>query len=83
MDHLEYIFTHQTRHRLTHIVHKFCDITDFLNLMGVIDGTHIILSFRLQRGLTPRPCDFFDRKKIPQCALTNGVQFRKIYVECM
>ena len=32
-------------------------------MVSAIDGTHIPLSSRPQRGLTPMPCDFFNRKK--------------------
>ena len=32
-------------------------------MVGAIDVTHIPLSSRLQRGLSPMPLDFFNRKK--------------------
>ena len=52
-----------TRHRLTDIIRKFRDITGLPNVVGIIDGTHIPLSCKPQRGLTPMPFDFFNRKK--------------------
>ena len=33
------------------------------NVVGAIDGTHIPLSSRPQRGLTLMPSDFFNKKK--------------------
>ena len=56
-----YIHT-PTGHRLTDSIRKFRDITGLPNVMGAIDGTHIRLSCKPQRGLTLMPCDFFNRK---------------------
>ena len=50
-------------HRLADIVQKFRDIISLLNVVVAIDGTHIPLSSRPQRGLIPMPFDFFNRKK--------------------
>ena len=50
-------------HRLADTIWKFRDITGLPNVVGAIDGTHIPLSSRLQRGLTPMSADFFNRKK--------------------
>ena len=52
-------------HRLTDTIRKFREKTGLPNVVGAIDGTHIPLSTKPQRGLTPMPCDFFNRKKIP------------------
>ena len=57
-----YIHT-PTGHRLTDTIRKFCDIIGLPNIVGAIDGTHIPLSCKPQRGLTPMPCNFFNRKK--------------------
>ena len=48
---------------LADTIRKFPDITGLPNVVGAIDGTHIPLSSRPQRGLTPMPSDFFNRKK--------------------
>ena len=61
-----------TRHRLTDIIRKFRDITGLPNVVGIIDGTHIPLSCKPQRGLTPMPFDFFNRKKF-HSVLSQGV----------
>ena len=50
-------------HRLMDTIRKFEDLTGLPNVVGAIDGTHIPLSTRPQRDLTPMPCDFFNRKK--------------------
>ena len=50
-------------HRLVDTIRKFRDITSLPNVVGAIDGTHILLSSRPQRDLTPMPSDFFNRKK--------------------
>ena len=52
-----------TRYRLTDSIHKFREKTGSSNMVGAIDGTHILLSSKPARGLTPMPCDFFNRKK--------------------
>ena len=52
-----------TRHRVTHIIRMFCEQTGLPNMVGAIDGTHIPLASKSQRGLTPMPCDFFQMKK--------------------
>ncbi len=50
-------------HRLTDTIRKFREKTGLPNVVGAIDGTHIPLSTKPQWGLTPMPCDFFNRKK--------------------
>ena len=58
------IYIHAPRgHRLADTIRKFRDITSLPNAVGAIDGTHIPLSSRPQRDLTPIPSDFFNRKK--------------------
>lgn len=59
---LEDIHT-STRHILVDIIHKFPVIVGFPNMVDAIDGTHIFLSSRPQRHLTPIPCVF--PQKIP------------------
>ena len=44
------------------IIYKFRDLTRLPNMVGAIDGTHIHLFTRPQRGLTLMPCDLFNRK---------------------
>ena len=51
------------RHRLIDTIWKFRDITGLSNVVDAIDGTHISLSSRPQRGLTPMSSEFFNRKK--------------------
>ena len=58
-----YIYTPIGHTRVAITIRKFCDNTGLPNVMGVIDGTHIFLLYRPQRGLIPMPCDFFIRKK--------------------
>ena len=58
------VYIHAPRgHRVMDTIRKFRDLTGLPNVVGAIDGTHIPLSTRPQRGLTPMPCDFFNRKK--------------------
>ena len=45
-------------------IRKFKDLTGLPNVVGAIDGTHIPLSTRPNRGLILMPCDFFNRKNI-------------------
>jgi hypothetical protein len=52
-----------TGHRLTNTIRKFREKTGLPNVVGAIDGTHIHLSSKPARGLTPMSCDFFNRKK--------------------
>ena len=52
-----------TGHRVTDTIRKFREKTGLPNVVGAIDGTHIHLSSKHARGLTPMPCDFFNRKK--------------------
>jgi hypothetical protein len=52
-----------TGHRLTSTIRKFREKIGLPNVVGAIDGTHILLSSKPARGLTPMPCDFFNRKK--------------------
>src|ERR1700737_65177 len=54
-------------HRLMNTIREFRDLTGLPNVVGAIDGTHILLSTRPQRGLTPMPCDFFNRKNFIVC----------------
>jgi hypothetical protein len=49
--------------KLIDTIREFCDITGLPNVVGAIDGTHILLSCKPHRGLTPMPCDFFNKKK--------------------
>jgi hypothetical protein len=53
-----------TRRRLTDIIRQFRDITGLPNVVGATDGTHIHLSYKPHRVLTPMHCDFFNKKKI-------------------
>jgi hypothetical protein len=56
-----------TGHRLTDTIRKICKKTGLPNVVGVIDGTHIPLSFKPARDLTPMPCDFFNRENFIVC----------------
>ena len=49
--------------RLTDTIRKFREKTGLPNVVGTIDGTHILLSSKPQRSLTPMSCDFFNNKK--------------------
>ena len=49
-----------TGHRLTDTIRKFREKTNLPNVVGAIDGTHIPLSSKPARGLTPMLCDFFN-----------------------
>ena len=52
---------HEPRgHSLMDTICNLRDHTGLPNVVGAIDGTHIPLSTRPQRGLTPMPCDFFN-----------------------
>ena len=67
-------------HRLTDFIRKFHDKTGLPNVVGVIDGTHIFLSSKLARDLTPMPCDFLIRKNFivycyKLCAIRKGFFF--------
>ena len=71
------MYIHAPRgHRLMDTIRKFRDLTGLPNVMGAIDGTHILLSTRPQRGLTPMPCDFFNMKKNSLCVITSSVGCR-------
>ena len=47
--------------------------------MGAIDGTHIPLSSRPQRNLTPMPSDFFNREKIHSVLLQAVCDLERIF----
>jgi hypothetical protein len=71
-------------HRLMNIIHNFRDLICLSNVIGAIDGTHIPLSTRPQRGLIPMPCDFligifFIVYYCKQCAMQRVFFFKCVY----
>ena len=48
-------------------------------MMGAIDGSHIPLLYELQRGLTPMPCDIFNKKKFHSVLLQDMYNSDKFF----
>ena len=70
-----------TGHRLHDTICKFCNIIGLPNVVGAINGIHIPLSYKPQRGLIPMLCDVFNRKKFHSVllqAMCNSERFFKI-----
>ena len=53
-------------------------------MVGAIDSSHIPLLYELQRGLTPMPCDIFNKKKFTACCYkicTIRISFFGMFVQ--
>jgi hypothetical protein len=70
-------------HRLMDIIHKFRNLTGLPNVVGAIDDTHIHLSTRPQRDLTPILCDFFNWKKFHSVLLQAVCDAKGFFLMCI